>query len=384
MKYVSKKRNKKIIYITILLIMLWIILWYMYNTYNKIEINQNSYQTTRLQSTNYSENVENITNKSNTLADKIEDVTKSVVGISKLKNTGSSILDNNSEEKLGLGTGIIVSSNGYILSNQHLTGEKYSKCYVTLEDGKTYGASVVWSDIDLDLSILKINEKDLVAATLGDSSQIRVGESVYAIGNPIGFEFRRTVTSGIISAKNRTIKLEENGESSYMTNLIQTDATINPGNSGGPLVNINGEVIGITSMKLVENQIEGMGFTIPIELVMSCTDTLEKGEKIERPYLGVETSSIDNRFYLRRYNINIPDEVTFGAVIVNVVSNSPASNAGLKSGDVIVTIDDVEITDSTYLKYNLYKHKIGDKVKVKYYRDGKINETVVTLSKLDS
>ena len=136
MKYVSKKRNKKIIYITILLIMLWIILWYMYNTYNKIEINQNSYQTTRLQSTNYSENVENITNKSNTLADKIEDVTKSVVGISKLKNTGSSILDNNSEEKLGLGTGIIVSSNGYILSNQHLTGEKYSKCYVTLEDGK--------------------------------------------------------------------------------------------------------------------------------------------------------------------------------------------------------------------------------------------------------
>ena len=137
-------------------------------------------------------------------------------------------------------------------------------------------------------------------------------------------------------------------------------------------------------MKLVENQIEGMGFTIPIELVMSCTDTLEKGEKIERPYLGVETSSIDNRFYLRRYNINIPDEVTFGAVIVNVVSNSPASNAGLKSGDVIVTIDDVEITDSTYLKYNLYKHKIGDKVKVKYYRDGKINETVVTLSKLDS
>ena len=105
-----------------------------------------------------------------------------------------------------------------------------------MEDGKTYDASVVWSDIDLDLSILKINEKDLVAATLGDSSQIRVGESVYAIGNPIGFEFRRTVTSGIISAKNRTIKLEENGESSYMTNLIQTDATINPGNSGGPLI----------------------------------------------------------------------------------------------------------------------------------------------------
>lgn len=192
-----------------------------------------------------------------------------------------------------------------------------------------------------------------------------------------------TVTKGIISGKDRQVSVTINN-SSYIMEVLQTDAAVNPGNSGGPLVNINGEVIGITSMKLVENQIEGMGFTIPIELVMSCTDTLEKGEKIERPYLGVETSSIDNRFYLRRYNINIPDEVTFGAVIVNVVSNSPASNAGLKSGDVIVTIDDVEITDSTYLKYNLYKHKIGDKVKVKYYRDGKINETVVTLSKLDS
>lgn len=206
---------------------------------------------------------------------------------------------------------------------------------------------------------------------------------MFTVGSPLGSSYMGTVTKGIISGKDRQVSVTINN-SSYIMEVLQTDAAVNPGNSGGPLVNINGEVIGITSMKLVENQIEGMGFTIPIELVMSCTDTLEKGEKIERPYLGVETSSIDNRFYLRRYNINIPDEVTFGAVIVNVVSNSPASNAGLKSGDVIVTIDDVEITDSTYLKYNLYKHKIGDKVKVKYYRDGKINETVVTLSKLDS
>ena len=206
---------------------------------------------------------------------------------------------------------------------------------------------------------------------------------MFTVGSPLGSSYMGTVTKGIISGKDRQVSVTINN-SSYIMEVLQTDAAVNPGNSGGPLVNINGEVIGIISMKLVENQIEGMGFTIPIELVMSCTDTLEKGEKIERPYLGVETSSIDNRFYLRRYNINIPDEVTFGAVIVNVVSNSPASNAGLKSGDVIVTIDDVEITDSTYLKYNLYKHKIGDKVKVKYYRDGKINETVVTLSKLDS
>ena len=237
MKRKKKMSNQRKVLISVIIaILIWLLGFYLYATYQNINIIPSQYEANKIQSTVEEENVEKIEEKSKNVADIIEETTRKVVGISKLKNTGSSILDNNSEEKLGLGTGIIVSSNGYILSNQHLTGEKYSKCYVTLEDGKTYGASVVWSDIDLDLSILKINEKDLVAATLGDSSQIRVGESVYAIGNPIGFEFRRTVTSGIISAKNRTIKLEENGESSYMTNLIQTDATINPGNSGGPLI----------------------------------------------------------------------------------------------------------------------------------------------------
>ena len=150
------------------------------------------------------------------------------MGISKLKNTGASIFSKSTETELGLGTGVIVTSDGYIISNEHVTGEKYSKCYITLENGQTYDGTVTWSDTDLDLSITKIDAKNLEYITLGDSDNIRVGESVYAIGNPIGFEFRRTVTSGIISAKNRTIKLEESDKSSYMTDLIQTDATINP------------------------------------------------------------------------------------------------------------------------------------------------------------
>ena len=136
-----------------------------------------------------------------------------------------------------------LTDNGYILSNEHVTGEKYSTCYITLENSKKYDGKVVWSDTDLDLSITKIDAKDLKYITLGNSSKIRVGETVYAIGNPIGFEFRRTVTSGIISSKNRTIKLEEGEKLSYMSDLIQTDATINPGNSGGPLIYPNGEVI---------------------------------------------------------------------------------------------------------------------------------------------
>lgn len=286
----------------------------------------------------------------------------------------------------GTGTGFVYKKddkNGYILTNYHVV-ENSKSIKVTFTDGKTYDTTLLGYDEYYDVAVLSVDANSVISvATIGSSEKAEVGDTVFTVGSPLGSSYMGTVTKGIISGKDRQVSVTINN-SSYIMEVLQTDAAVNPGNSGGPLVNINGEVIGITSMKLVENQIEGMGFTIPIELVMSCTDTLEKGEKIERPYLGVETSSIDNRFYLRRYNINIPDEVTFGAVIVNVVSNSPASNAGLKSGDVIVTIDDVEITDSTYLKYNIYKHKIGDKVKVKYYRDGKINETVVTLSKLDS
>ena len=147
------------------------------------------------------------------------------------------------ENLLGLGTGIIVTENGYILSNEHVTGEKHSRCYITLENGKKYDGTVEWSDKDLDLSIVKIDANDLKYAELGDSDVIKVGEAVYAIGNPIGFEFRRTVTSGIISSKNRTIKLDESNNSLYMSDLIQTDASINPGNSGGPLIYPNGKVI---------------------------------------------------------------------------------------------------------------------------------------------
>lgn len=187
--------------------------------------------------------MENVEENSTKVADIIEETTRKVVGISKLKNTGSSIFSNSTESELGLGTGVIVTEDGYILSNEHVTGAKFSKCYVTLENGTTYDGTVVWSDSDLDLSVTKINAKNLEYVTLGDSSKIRVGETVYAIGNPIGFEFRRTVTSGIISAKNRTIKIEEDSKQSYMTDLIQTDATINPGNSGGPLIYPNGEII---------------------------------------------------------------------------------------------------------------------------------------------
>ena len=243
-KRTKKKNNtKKIISRIIILAISIIIGYYLYYTYTKIEVNPQSYETQRMQSTANEQTVENVEEKSKNVADILEKTMESVVGISKLKDNGSSIFSTNTETSLGLGTGVIISENGYILSNEHVTGAKYSTCYITLENSKKYDGTVVWSDSDLDLSITKIEAENLKYINLGDSSKIRVGETVYAIGNPIGFEFRRTVTSGIISSKNRTIKLEEKDSASYMSDLIQTDATINPGNSGGPLIYPNGDVI---------------------------------------------------------------------------------------------------------------------------------------------
>ena len=225
----NRKRNKaKSFVIFGIIILLGLFAMYMYITYNKIEISNNSYNTEKLQSTIKEQTVEEEEVNSKKVADIIEETTEKVVGISKLKSAGNSILSKSTENELGLGTGFIVSEDGYILSNEHVTGSKYSKCYITLENGNNYEGTVLWSDSDLDLSITKINAKNLKYVNLGDSNKIRVGETVYAIGNPIGYEFRRTVTSGIISAKNRTIKIEEANKSSYMTDLIQTDATINP------------------------------------------------------------------------------------------------------------------------------------------------------------
>lgn len=368
MKVVQRKKNKKIIIPILLIIVCFSALLFL-NTYSREQTNSNNYKTTRLESTNYSENVEKVEEKSQSLADVIENVTKSVVGISKLKNTGNSILSKSNESQLGLGTGVIVSSKGYILSNQHLTGEKYSKCYVTLEDGRNFDGTVVWSDVDLDLSIVKISAKDLPAVTLADSNTIRVGESVYAIGNPIGFEFRRTVTSGIISAKNRTIKLEEGENLSYMTDLIQTDATINPGNSGGPLIYANGEVIGINTVKITTA--EGIGFAVPINVVKQVIKSFDETDKFEEPTIGIFAYDKEVIPYLTSIDPNFNK----GIYVASIIQNGPASNTDLKVGDIITAFDGLEINTMNELREYIYTKKPNDEIQIKYTR-GKINREI--------
>lgn len=238
----SAGRLKRFFMLVLLMALVSIMSILLYRMYEGIEVYSGegkSYKTELMTQQIETTEVE----KKEDITEKIENITSSIVGISKIKNMGTSIFLNDSANQLGLGTGVIVSDNGYILTNEHVSGGKYSNCYVTLKNGKNYNASVVWSDSDIDLSIIKINASGLFFAKLGDSDTIKIAEKVYAIGNPIGFEFQRTVTSGIVSALDRTIKIEEENKTSYMEDLIQTDATINPGNSGGPLINSNGEVI---------------------------------------------------------------------------------------------------------------------------------------------
>ena len=277
-----------------------------------------------------------------------------------------------------MGTGFIVSNDGYIVTNQHVSGEKNSTCYVTLENGKNYKASVVWSDTDLDLSIIKINANNLEYLDLGDSDKIKVAEQVYAIGNPIGFEFQRTVTSGIISGLNRTIKLEEDGKTSYMEDLIQTDATINPGNSGGPLINKNGEVLGINSVKITSA--EGIGFAVPINIIKPIIEKLASKGGYITPTLGVFAYDKSMVPYINQ-ELDQNIKLDKGIYVADVIKNSPAEKAGMKRGDIILEIDQIELEKMLDLRKYIYEKEVGERVNIKYIIGNKEYQVNITLVK---
>ena len=315
--YYKQDRNKKLkgeLIKTVIVLLVFLILILSYILYQKIQVTESDLQEQNITVQRTGQTIDQVREKSKTVTEMIAEANYTVVGISKVKTSGSSIFSNENITNLGLGTGLIVGQDGYILTNAHVSGEKYSKCYVTLADGKTYDGNVVWSNTDIDMAIVKINQKDLPVAALGDSDAILVGETVYAIGNPIGFEFQRSVTSGIVSAVNRTIKFEENGQETYMEDLIQTDATINPGNSGGPLLNADGEVIGINGVKITSA--EGISFAIPINSAKAVINSFNSQGKFEEASLGLfafdkRISSYNqhkciNHLFLSWYHLNYP------------------------------------------------------------------------------
>ena len=362
-KQAENRKLKNIIMIITIVVLTAILTILLYRMYDGINVH--TYEANiNTAGTRTSQTIEDVKVQSKQVADVVESVTSCVVGISKIKDAGTTIFLKDGTSSLGLGTGVIVSEDGYILSNEHVTGSKYSNCYVTLENGKTYTANVVWSDSVVDLSISKINVKGLAYATLGDSDNVRVGETVYAIGNPIGYEFQRTVTSGIISAVNRTIKLEEEGTTTYMEDLIQTDATINPGNSGGPLINPDGLIIGINTVKITSA--EGIGFAVPINIVKPIIERYMKEGKFEEASLGIFAYDTEIIPY-----INGDTDIQKGIYIAQISLDSPASKSGLKIGDIITKIDNLELNKMCDLRSYIYTKSPGDEVNLTIYRNKK-------------
>lgn len=284
--------------------------------------------------------------------------------------------------KTATGSGFVYkkdSKYGYIMTNYHVVEDAKTLKIVTMSEEEV-DATYLGGDSYADIAVIRVEaDKVLDTAVIGDSTKAKLGDTVFTVGTPVNSEYIGSVTKGIISGEDRTITVNDNSKGSYMMEVLQTDASINPGNSGGPLVNINGEVIGITSMKLVTSEIEGMGFAIPIEIAMASIDKLENGEEIERPYIGVSLYDINSMAAIYRYNID--ENIKNGVLIANVEESSPAKEAGLEKGDIILKVDNTTVKSTAHFKFLLYKHEINDTAKLTISHDGKEKEIDVKLTK---
>lgn len=375
MKNTGKLAKTKKIFLRLMIItFLVLIFWWLYGMYAKIEVSDSTQGNSEYTAEKTGITVTEAEENSKTISDTIEEANKAVVGISKIKNMGTSIFTDGSSSSLGIGTGFIVSEDGYIVTNEHVSGEKLSNCYVTLENGKSFTGNVVWSDSNLDISIVKINMKNLDYISLGNSNESRIGETVYAIGNPVGYEFQRTVTSGIISAVDRTVKFTENNQEIYMADLIQTDATINPGNSGGPLIKPDGTVIAVNSVKITSA--EGIGFAVPINVIKPVVQKFIENGSFEEATIGIFAYDKNVIPYL---NNGIKFEN--GIYVEEVTKNSSAENSDIKKGDIITKIDGKEINKMNELKEYIYTKNPGDEINLTILRNKNTMETKVTLTK---
>lgn len=333
-------------------------------------------------------------NSTTQAVDKVKDAVVSVITYS--SNSQNSLLgsdetdtDTNAEQVYSEGSGVIYKKEGntaYLVTNTHvINGAK--KVDIRLADGTKVPGEIVGSDTYSDIAVVKIAaDKITTVAEFGDSNQLTVGETAIAIGSPLGSEYANTVTQGIVSSLNRNVSLKSEDGQAISTNAIQTDTAINPGNSGGPLINIQGQVIGITSSKIASNggtSVEGLGFAIPANDVINIIKQLEKDGKVTRPALGIHMVNLSNLSTTDLQKLKLPGNVTSGVAVRSVQKNMPA-NGHLQQYDVITKIDDKAISSTTELQSALYSHSIGDSMTVTYYRDGKEETTTIKLDKSTS
>lgn len=310
--------------------------------------------------------------------------------VDKLYNATVIVKVGSSEDNyVGWGSGFVYKTEGsdaYILTNHHVVeNQKYIN--ITFSNNTESEATLIGSDQYADVAVIKVNVDSIVdVAELGSSDDLKLGDTVFAIGTPISLNYKFTVTRGILSGKDRMVatsstKTGTNIMDAWYMNLLQIDATINSGNSGGPLANSNGQVVGINNSKLSNNgsgaSIENMGFAIPIEVALNVAEQLINTGTVTRPLLGVSMTTIEGA---AQNGIELDESIKYGAVVNDVESGSSADKAGLKKGDVIIKFDEFKVDNYMYLKYYLYRHKVGDSIKLTYIRNGKENSVVIKLS----
>lgn len=331
----------------------------------------------------------------------VEKVSAAVVGISNYQERQNSLggfwfgqdfgnAGNNNEEdadlvEAGTGSGVVYKIEGndaFIITNYHVI-ENAKRLEITLADGSKKEAELVGGDVWTDLAVIKVNSKDIdTVAQFGDSEVLKKGETVIAIGNPLGLDFYGSVTVGVISGTDRAVPVDLDGDGTedWQSEVLQTDAAINGGNSGGALININGDLIGINSMKIADAQVEGLGFAIPINTVIPIVDQLENKGKVVRPAMGITLMDLtDIPAFYQAQTLALPEDITTGVVVGEVVSGSAAAEAGMKQYDVIIEMDGQPIENVIDLRQHLYtKTNVGDELKVKVYRGGeKLDLTLV-------
>ncbi|MBQ8219300.1 MAG: trypsin-like peptidase domain-containing protein [Bacilli bacterium] len=288
-------------------------------------------------------------------------------------------------KQISTGTGFIYKIDGgkaYILTNNHVINDADNVEIEFNDNNDRVSGTIIGGDTYADIAVLTIDNNDYVAVEFGDVSTLKLGDTIFTVGSPMGVNYKGTVTKGILSGKERMVEVNLSGNTAdYYMKVLQLDAAVNPGNSGGPLCDVSGKVIGIISLKIVQDEVEGMGFAIPIEDALKYANLIEEGGEVSRPYIGISMLDLTEEYYLWQNKITIPEGVEEGIAIISVEDDSPAKKAGLKKGDIITKINDQDTGSLAEFRYELYKYQVGEKIEVTFYRDGKVNSVNVTLGK---
>lgn len=327
------------------------------------------------------------TNVTSDITGAVEKTSAAVVGITNLQEANDFWSSSQGEQEAGTGSGVIYKTEGdraFVVTNHHVV-DGATSIEVTLEGGKKVKAELVGSDVWTDLAVLEMDAADIEAVIeFGDSDSLNQGEPVIAIGNPLGLDFFGSVTTGILSGKERIIPvdLNQDGQQDWQVEVLQTDAAINPGNSGGALINIAGQLIGINSMKISTTTVEGIGLAIPINAAIPVIEDLEQYGEVKRPTMGVTLIDVEQvPSFHQQETLKLPNDITTGVVVDDVLENSPAAAAGMKQYDVIVEMDGEKIGNMLELRQHLYTEKeVGETMTVKVYRQGKLVEISMKLT----